>query len=83
MHWRILVNLRPRVNTPAYGLTPGSRAIASLASLKDKGLVTPGNGGQTYKICAEFGYPVIKFISSATRGSSDRYAGHRSQAMTA
>ena len=41
------------------------------------------NGGKTDKICAEFGYPVIKFISSAARGSRDLYVGHRSQAMTA
>ena len=31
-----------------------------------------GENGQT---CAEFGYPVTKFISSAARGSRDRYVG--------
>ena len=45
------------------------------------GLVTPGNGYVTEG--TGFGYPVTKFISSAARGSCDRYAGHRSQAMTA
>ena len=52
-----------------------------------KGLVTPGNrklnGGQTDKKCADFGYPVTKFISSAARGCCNRYMGHRRQAMTA
>ena len=35
--------------------------------------------GQKY---AEFGYPVTKFISSAARGSRDRYVEPRSLAMT-
>ena len=54
-------------------------------SFPPKGLVTPGNGyvteGKRTKMCRT-GLSGDKFISSAARGSRDRYVGHRSQAMT-